>query len=103
MRRSTAQKFIKHFDTLGVDAFIIADVMLYTIEIAQALTAEKEIKSVAFYKSMLSSFEQAVAFLIEKGILNEFKNRVVAINNQTIIQNWENNFQFNAIIERLEY
>ena len=103
MRRSTAQKFIKHFITLGVDDHIIADVMLYTIEIAQALTAEKEIKSVSFYKSMLSSFEQAVSFLIEKGILDEFKNRVVEINNQTISQNWENNYQFNAIVERFEY
>ena len=35
MRRSVAQKYIKHFISLGVDAFLIADLMLYTIEIAQ--------------------------------------------------------------------
>ena len=32
-RRSVAQKYIKHFISLGVDSFIIADVMLYNIEI----------------------------------------------------------------------
>ena len=42
MRRSVAQKFIKHFILLGVDSFIIADVMLYNIEIAQTLSSEKE-------------------------------------------------------------
>ena len=35
MRRSVAQKYIKHFTLLGVDPFVIADVMLYNIEIAQ--------------------------------------------------------------------
>ena len=35
MRRSTAQKIVKHFITLGVEAAVIADVMLYNIEIAQ--------------------------------------------------------------------
>ena len=35
MRRSVAQKYIKHFLLLGVDPFIIADVMLYNVEIAQ--------------------------------------------------------------------
>ena len=44
MRRSVAQKFIKHFITLGVDVFIIADIMLYNIEIAQTFSAEKTIK-----------------------------------------------------------
>ena len=43
MRRSVAQKFIKHYISLGVDAFITADIMLYNIEIAQTLSAEKQI------------------------------------------------------------
>jgi hypothetical protein len=103
MRRSVAQKFIKHFNTLGVDSFLVADLMLYTIEIAQTLTAEKEIKQEAFYKSLLNSFEQAVSFLIEKGILENFKSRVVAINQEVITQKWNNHYEFNAVIERLEY
>lgn len=103
MRRSVAQKFIKHFITLGVDSFIIADVMLFTIEIAQTLSSEKDIKQEAFYKSMLNSFEQAISFMIEKGILSEFKSRVVAISTETSIQNWMNHYEFNAIIERFDY
>lgn len=103
MRRSVAQKFIKHFITLGVDSFIIADVMLYNIEIAQTLSSEKDIKQEAFYKSMLNSFEQAISFMIEKGILSEFKSRVVAISAETLTQNWMNHYEFNAIVERFDY
>jgi hypothetical protein len=103
MRRSVAQKFIKHFITLGVDPFIIADVMLYNIEIAQTLSSEKEIKSELFYKSMLNSFSQAISFLIEKGILSDFESRVVAIKDESLLQNWGNHYEFNAIVERFEY
>jgi len=103
MRRSVAQKFIKHYITLGVDSFIIADIMLYNIEIAQSLSAEKVIKQELFFKSMLNSFQQAVSFMIEKGILSEFQDRVVAVKEDTITQNWINKYEFNAIVERLEY
>ena len=103
MRRSVAQKFIKHFILLGVDPFIIGDVMLYAIEIAQTFSAEKPVKSELFYKSMLSSFEQAVRFMIANGILEDFKSRIVATSNETNRQNWFNKEEFNAIIERFEY
>ena len=52
MRRSVAQKFIKHYIVLGVDAYIVADLMLYAIEIAQTYAAENPIKTETFYKSM---------------------------------------------------
>jgi putative NIF3 family GTP cyclohydrolase 1 type 2 len=103
MRRTVAQKFIKHFISLGVDSFIIADIMLYNIEIAQILSSEKPINSQGFYKSMLLSLQQAVSFMIEKGILYEFQNRVEAIRNESEKQNWINCTDFNAIIERLKY
>ena len=103
MRRSVAQKYIKHFITLGVDSYIIADVMLYNIEIAQLYASEKLITNELFFKSMLSSFQQAISFLIEFGILNDFKNRIVTINNETIKQKWNNCYQFNAVVERFEY
>ncbi len=103
MRRSVAQKFIKHFISLGVDSFIIADVMLYNIEIAQILSSEKLITSQIFYKSMLLSLQQAISFMIEKGILYEFQNRVVAIKNVSENQYWINCTDFKSIIERLEY
>ena len=103
MRRSVAQKYIKHFILLGVDPFIIGDVMLYSIEIAQTFSAERIIKQELFYKSMFNSFEQAVIFMIANGILNEFKPRIIAINNETMHQNWFNKQEFDAIIERFEY
>jgi len=103
MRRSIAQKFIKHYISLGVDVFIIADIMLYNIEIAQAFSSEKFIKQELFFRSMLTSFQQAISFLIENGILNDFKSRVVALKEESINQNWLNSYEFSAILERLEY
>ena len=102
MRRSVAQKYIKHFILLGVDPFIIADIMLYNIEIAQTFSAEHPVKQELFYKSMFNSFDQAVVFLISNGILNEFKSRIHSIHNETIVQKWFNEPEFNAVIERLE-
>jgi len=103
MRRSVAQKYIKHFILLGVDPFIIGDVMLYNIEIAQTFASENVIKHDLFFKSMFNSFEQAVIFLIANGILNDFKRRIAVIHNETITQKWYNEPEFNAIIERFEY
>ena len=102
-RRSIAQKYIKHFITLGVDPFIIADIMLYSIEIAQTFAGDKIIKQESFYKSMLHSFEQVIRYMIENGILYEFYKRLMAINNETVSQNWINHTEFNAIVARLDY
>lgn len=103
MRRSVAQKYIKHFIILGVDPYVIADVMLYNIEIAQAFSAEHLIKQELFFKSMLNSYEQAVVFLIANGILADFMGRIKAIHNETVAQRWKNQAEFNAIVERFEY
>ena len=103
MRRSVAQKFIKHFISLGVDPFLIADVMLYNLEIAQTLSSEKVIVSETFYKSMLTSFQQMIGFLIEKSILTDFKNRAEAVVNESVNQKWRNESEFTAILERLNY
>lgn len=51
---------------------------------------------------MLTFFQQAVSFLIEQGIFYEFKSRVVVIKNETIKQNCFNQYEFNALLERLE-
>lgn len=103
LRRSVAQKFIKHFISLGVDTYIISDLMLFTIETAQRYSSEKPIKQELFFKSMLTSFQQSISFLIANGIVQEFKERVDAINKEVIHQNWGNASEFNAIIERFEY
>jgi hypothetical protein len=103
MRRSVAQKYIKHFILLGVDPFVIGDVMLYSIEIAQTFSAEKTVKQELFYKSMFNSFEQAVTFIIGNNMVNEFKTRILAIAAETKQQDWFNREEFFVIIERFEY
>lgn len=102
MRRSVAQKFIKHFLLLGVDSFLIMDVMLYTIEIAQTYSGENTITQELFYKSMYNSFDQAVSYAIANGILYEFKTRITAIHKETVAQKWKNKDAFAAVLERLE-
>ena len=103
MRRSTAQKIIKHFRSLGVDAYIIADIMLYTIEIAQVYSENNRINSETFYKSFYTSFSQSVSFIIERGILDDFKPRLQDITEVTIQQKWTNHNGFSSIIERFDY
>jgi hypothetical protein len=102
MRRSIAQKFIKHFVVLGVDPFVIADLMLYNIEIAQTYSGENTIKQELFYKSMFNSFEQAIEFIISNGIYIEFKPRIHSIYLETKSQNWFVASEFERITSRLE-
>ena len=101
MRRSVAQKFIKHFISLGMDPFLIADLMCFNIEIAQTLSSEKSNNSDTFYKSVFASYQQLVKFLIEKSIVTDFKDRVEAIKNNTVAQKWFNNSQFEEIFEKI--
>ena len=99
MRRSVAQKYIKHFMVLGVDPFVVADIMLYNIEIAQTFASENNIQQELFYKSMHNSFEQAVKFIISNGIISEFKARILAITEETKTQKWKNSADFKTSIE----
>lgn len=102
MRRSVAQKYIKHFILLGVDPFVIADVMLYNIEIAQTFESEYTITQELFYKSMFNSFDQALNFIISNGIVAEFKNRLIEISNKALVQKWYNRADFERIITIFE-
>lgn len=102
-RRSIAQKYIKHFILLGVDPFIVADLMLFTIETAQKYSSKNKIRFDSFYKSIFNSFEQVTNFAIENGILYEFQGRIIAIKDETLRQRWYNSEEFNAIVERFNY
>ncbi|BAX82337.1 DUF6155 family protein [Labilibaculum antarcticum] len=88
MRRSVAQKFIRHFKKLGVEPSLIADVMLYQIEIAITYTSSKYVKQEAFYKSMLKSFAEAVTYINGNAIRNDFNDRIVRIADDVAEQNW---------------
>jgi hypothetical protein len=103
LRRSTAQKYIKHFLTLGVEANALADLMLFNIETAQKYSAKREMRYSSFYKSMVNSFEQAVNFIIANGILPDYKKRLTAIEGEAVRQRWENHPEFSRIIESLDW
>lgn len=96
-RRSVAHKYIRKFIQLGVENSIIADVMLYNIEVAQAFSSEKYIKQESFYISMLKSFEEAIDFINENALMAEFVSRIDKIVNFTILNNWFNKAVFEKV------
>ena len=99
LRRSTAQKYIKHFLVLGVEPHAIADLMLFAIETAQNYSAKREMRYVSFYKSLQNSFEQAVTFCIANGIIPDFRQRMDEIHKEAIRQKWENQYEFDRIAQ----
>lgn len=93
-RRSIAQKLIKEFIKLGVRPELIADFMLYNIEVALTYNAENEIKQEAFYQSMLKSFKEATEFIHNNALNLEFSMRMDKIIDNTFDQNWINKIAF---------
>ena len=90
MRRSIAQKLIKHFISIEMDPVKIQDAMLFNIETAQAYTQDRMIKQEAFYKSMLVSFQQAVHHAKYHGIFAENSFRMNRILELAEEQKWPN-------------
>ncbi len=100
-RRSVAQGYIRHFKRLGVEPSLIADIMLFNIEIAQTYSSEKEIIKDSFSKSMLKSFEEAINYTIENGLSSEFKIRFEKISDESSNQNWFNCHYFEHLLNKL--
>ena len=98
-RRSVAQRFIKHFKTLGVDPVLLADVMLFHIEVAQTFTAYTTIKQEAFYKSMGKAFKEAVQHISYEGLHTHFAERLSRIVQQSTQQDWPNAHLFQEVEE----
>ena len=102
LRRSIAQKYIKHFISLGVDAYVVADLMLHNIEVAQKYSAKREMRYSSFYKSMLNSFEQVVKYAIENGMVADYKTRIFEIKDTAFSQNWENKREFERPLDVID-
>lgn len=100
-RRSVAQKYIKHFNKLGVEPQLIADVMLFNMEIAQSYSLERNVPD-SFYKSMSNSFAEAVQFIAINGLLHDFKNRIVKIYSTTQNQNWGFEEEFSRTLDIID-
>ncbi|WP_291867419.1 DUF6155 family protein [Maribacter sp.] len=100
-RRSVAQKYIKHFIKLGVEPTLIADVMLFNLEIAQSFSLEKNVAD-SFYKSMLNSFKEALQYISLHGVLLDYKDRIVTIYNLTQDNNWIYGEDFSQALDLMD-
>lgn len=100
-RRSVAQKYIKHFIKLGVDPHLVADVMLYNIEIAQTFEEGKNVPD-AFYKSMLNSFSEATHYISVNSLLTDFKERIRIIYETVQKQEWLYLEEFSRALDILD-
>jgi len=102
MRRSVAHKLIKHFKKIEVQPDVIADLMLFNLEIAQVYSAEKRIRQESFYVSMLNSFREAVDYVKDYSLDNHFRTRLERIADDTHEQKWFNREGFELVIQKLE-
>ena len=100
-RRSVAQKYIKHFNKLGVEPQLVADVMLFNMEIAQSYSSERNVPD-SFFKSMSNSFAEAVQFIAINGLLPDFKNRIVKIYQTTQDQHWGFEEEFSRTLDIID-
>ena len=99
MRRSVAQKWIKKLILLDADSSLLADVMFFNIEIALTFSGEHIIRQESFFTSMYKSFDEALHFVSEKGILTEFKGRIEKIASDTWDQKWPNRNVFEDLAD----
>ncbi|HEY3371391.1 MAG TPA: DUF6155 family protein [Prolixibacteraceae bacterium] len=99
MRRSVAQKWIKKLILFDADASLVADVMFFNIEIAQSFSGEHFIRQDSFYTSLYKSFDEALRYVSEKGILNDFKGRIEKITGDAADQKWPNRAAFEDIAD----
>lgn len=97
-RRSVAQNYIKQFKTLGLDPKLLADIMLYNIEIAQTYTASFPNNQDSFYKSMYKSFQEAMQFITYHHLLDDVSNRVEGVLDQVETQKWVNAHLFEELM-----
>lgn len=99
MRRSVAQKWIKKLILLDADASLLADVMFFNIEIAQSFSGEHFVRQEAFFTSFYKSFDEALRFVSEKGILTDFKGRIEKIAGDAWDQKWPNRQAFEDLAD----
>lgn len=102
MRRSVAQKFIKHFMDIGVSPTKVADVMWFNLEIAQTFNEHRQLKQPAFYKSMANSFDEAVKYSATNGLIEEFKHRLLEVYKRAQLQNWPELYTMERTLDILD-
>lgn len=96
-RRSVAQKYIKQYKLLGVDPKLVGDLMLFNIEIAQTYSDSVPQMPEAFYKSMLTSFKEALQYLSYHQLKEDFGSRIEHVIEQSESQKWTNTELFEDV------
>ncbi len=93
-RRSVAQKCIKEFLKLGMEAHYIVDLMLFNIETALRFSAENTIKQESFFISIQRSFAEAVQYISAANLMPAFQERLEKISKEVWAQEWFNKEAF---------
>lgn len=100
-RRSVAQKYIRQFRVLGVDAPLLADLMAFNLETAGRYERNRRCPD-AFYKSMLNSCREWAQLLVINGLWQQERERFESFLRSVRDAGWPNLEQFEALAEQLE-
>ena len=90
-RRSVAQKYIKHFKTLGMSPELIAEFMWYNIGLMHTFCEEKP-QRLPFFKSFCNFYKEALQFASYHQIIPLYKTQILAV--YTASKDWENAYDF---------
>ena len=101
-RRSVAHGYIRHFQTLGVDPQVLAELMAFNMETALRFERKKNCPE-AFYRSMYKSFTQWGAHLVHSGLAGEQQVRLSAFTDQVREAEWPNYQAFSDFQEQLTH
>ena len=98
-RRSVAQKYIKHFKTLGMSPELIAEFMWYNIGLMHTFCEEKP-QRLPFFKSFCNFYKEALQFASYHQIILLYKTKILAV--YTASKDWENAYDFEMSLQTIE-
>lgn len=87
-RLSVAKKSISDFRKLSNNNLLIADLMIFYVEIGVRYTNEFGDIDENFYSSMENMFEQALKFILSNNFSNHFQDRCLEIVEDTVNIGW---------------
>lgn len=101
LRLSVAHKYLKHFETLGVDAQLRAELMAFNIETALSYTSKRSVKSEAFYKSITQSFVQWLTFLDRQALIGNFLPQIQTLADECAKQQWQQSDRWQSLAQEV--
>jgi len=98
-RRSIAQKLIKHFQTLEVDPAVVANLMLYHVQLGVDFNKARAGISQAAQKSFGVSFRQLVQYARKNALYLQLLPQFTTIADRVWRENWHNAEIFSLALE----